>query len=717
MGLRALVHRVRSILPEGRPLPEQAWRSRHNFIVSLLWIHVPIVLIFALAQGFGLEHGLLEMSAVVAPAILATWEAGGEHSRKIRASLAGLGLITSSAVLTHLSGGYIEMHFHFFVVIAILSLYQDWVLFLLAILYVAAHHGIVGVLDPTSVYNHPDAIAHPWKWAGIHAFFVLCASAAGVILWRHNEDARARSEQILTSAGEGIVGLDREGRVTFVNPSASQMTGYAAQELVGRDIHSVLRHRDPAGVGGERLDCALYAGSRAEIGNEDLFGRRDASQFTADWTSTPLLERGAHTGSVLTFRDVSDRKRREDELRTTSSLLSATLESTADGILVVDTAGKITSLNRRFAQMWRIPDEILAAKNDDQAIEFVLSQLKDPQAFVAKVRELYANHEAESFDTLEFKDGRTFERYSKPQRVDGRPVGRVWSFRDVTEQRRAEQQERRSLERAQEIERLQELNKFKSSFINMAAHELGTPLTPIRVQLHMLRERAADHLQNGERKAVDVIDRNVTRLAQFVQDMLEAARLQSGRIELRKTPAEMRIVLQEAFDTYQGAAQNAGITLALDAPESLPIEGDPNRLLQVVYNLVSNAIKFTPENGRVTISARSAGTEVVVRVKDTGTGLSPRQISRLFEPFSQVHDASIKSFGGTGLGLYLSRGIVELHGGRIWCESDGPGHGSTFSFAVPVLGPPDAPSPRTPPVHVESPTIIPPPADRVASAT
>ena len=119
------------------------------------------------------------------------------------------------------------------------------------------------------------------------------------------------------------------------------------------------------------------------------------------------------------MRDITERRRVEDDLRGTLSLLSATLESTTDGILVVDPEGHIVSLNRRFATMWRIPQSVLDSRDDDQAIAFVLSQLRDPDAFVAKVREVYGQPDSESFDVLEFKDGRVFERYSMPRRIDG----------------------------------------------------------------------------------------------------------------------------------------------------------------------------------------------------------------------------------------------------------------------------------------------------------
>src|SRR5438874_8317611 len=134
----------------------------------------------------------------------------------------------------------------------------------------------------------------------------------------------------------------------------------------------------------------------------------------------------------------ADRERAERDLRETLSLLNATFEATADGILVVDLAGHILSFNRKFAELWRIPDSILETKDAPQAIAFVLEQLADPQAFLNKVRDLYARPDASSFDVLTFKDGRIFERLSQPQRIGDKSLGRVWSFRDVTEAKRAE---------------------------------------------------------------------------------------------------------------------------------------------------------------------------------------------------------------------------------------------------------------------------------------
>ncbi|HUF53220.1 MAG TPA: EAL domain-containing protein [Dehalococcoidia bacterium] len=329
-----------------------------------------------------------------------------------------------------MSQGLIEMHFHFFIMLSVIALYQEWVPFLLSIVYVLIHHGLGGVIDPESVFNHPDALSNPWKWAAIHAGFVASACVVYVVSWRLNEAARDHAHTILNAAGEGIIGVDTEGRILFANPAAETITGYGSESLLGRPVTEIIQVPD------QGFENATSLGN---VSTEGRVERADGTVVPADLVQTNIVNRGNKRGSVWTLRDITDRKHREDELRSTFSLLTATLESTADGILVVDHEGSIVSFNTRFAEMWRIPEAVLASRDDSLALQHVLAQLQDPDAFLARVNELYETPGIDSHDFLSFRDGRVFERHSRPQRVDGVVVGRVWSFRDITEARRAQQ--------------------------------------------------------------------------------------------------------------------------------------------------------------------------------------------------------------------------------------------------------------------------------------
>ncbi len=273
----------------------------------MLWVQAVALTAFALATGNDGGHSVFEGSVVAAMALGAT---STRLSRTLRALIASLGLVTSAAVLTHLSGGYIEMHFHFFVMLGVIALYQSWVPFLGAITYVALHHGIVGVLDPRSVYNHPAAIASPWTWAFIHAGFVLAASVAMIVTWRAHETSQAYTELILDSTVDGICGVDATGVITFMNPSGARILGWTRGELVGRPIQDVLLPRAPDGTLARFEASVIYSActdGQARDLKAQVFLRRDGSSVPVDYIATPFRQGDRIAGTLITFRDISDR--------------------------------------------------------------------------------------------------------------------------------------------------------------------------------------------------------------------------------------------------------------------------------------------------------------------------------------------------------------------------------------------------------------------------
>src|SRR3989454_3901314 len=246
-----------------------------------------------------------------------------------------------------------------------------------------------------------------------------------------------RFRALVEHASDVITLLGPDGTVLYASQSTQPVLGYGATENVGRSAFELV-HPD------DRTQALELFGELMQrpghlVKTELRALHKDGSWRHLEAVGVNRLDDPVIGAIVVNYRDITDRQRAERDLRETLSLLNATFESTAEGILVVDLAGRIVSFNRTFAELWRIPDSILEAKDDAQTIAFVLEQLADPQGFLNKVRELYARPDASSFDVLTFKDGRTFERLSEPQRIAGKSVGRVWSFRDVTESKRAEQ--------------------------------------------------------------------------------------------------------------------------------------------------------------------------------------------------------------------------------------------------------------------------------------
>lgn len=244
---------------------------------------------------------------------------------------------------------------------------------------------------------------------------------------------------LLDNVQETVIACDINGRILYWNRAATSMYGWQAEEVIGKRIFDVVTpepSRDEAWK--QFLRWRTEEGTRRVSESKEV--RRDGTTFLASVTLSPLTNlSGERIGFVGLTRDLTHERRAQDELNRSLSLLQATLQSTADGILVVDLEGKITAWNERFASMWRIDEKILRSGEDDRALEAAISQLVDPEGFIARVRELYAAPEEESHDLIECVDGRVFERTSRPQRLNGRAIGRVWSFRDVTEHRRAAQ--------------------------------------------------------------------------------------------------------------------------------------------------------------------------------------------------------------------------------------------------------------------------------------
>jgi PAS domain S-box-containing protein len=250
---------------------------------------------------------------------------------------------------------------------------------------------------------------------------------------RENEK---RYRLLVERMSDGLAIYDENGLNTYNNDRFCQMLGYSSDEILGRPVSDFLDEAQVKIV--EEQIGKRKMGKREPYELE--WTRKDGEKISTIISPSPILDdEDRYGGAFAVVTDISELKKTQKELEESLSLFSATLDSTADGILVVDREGKIVSFNNRFVEMWRISDSIIETGESDQAVAFVLDQLKDPESFLKKVRELYSRPDDESFDVLEFKDERIFERYSQPQMIKGKSVGRVWSFRDVTDRKQAEE--------------------------------------------------------------------------------------------------------------------------------------------------------------------------------------------------------------------------------------------------------------------------------------
>jgi diguanylate cyclase (GGDEF)-like protein/PAS domain S-box-containing protein len=324
----AWLGRLRNALPEGRTLPDKVWRRRHRAMLTLLWLHAAGLAIFALAQGFGVLHSLQEGAVIATIAVAATL--AGDRKR-MAATLVSLGLITSSAVLVHIWGGVIEAHFHFFVMIVLLSLYEDWLPFLVAAAYVVLHHGVAGAIDPHSVYNHADAVAHPWKWAAIHGLFVTGAGVGSVVAWRLNEEVRGETEQAYQRARESeerfrsafenapigmalaSVAPGEMGRYLQVNAAMAEFTGYSREELLSLSGPEIT-HPDDVAAGIEATR-RLVDGELETATLDKRYTHADGRTISALVKISLVWDAsGDPVHAVVQVQDVTEQKRAEAQL-------------------------------------------------------------------------------------------------------------------------------------------------------------------------------------------------------------------------------------------------------------------------------------------------------------------------------------------------------------------------------------------------------------------
>ncbi|MDB4962917.1 MAG: Signal transduction histidine kinase CheA [Myxococcales bacterium] len=351
------------------------------------------------------------------------------------------------------------------------------------------------------------------------------------------------------------------------------------------------------------------------------------------------------------------------------SLVRAAIDSTADGILVIDLAGKVRLYNAQFCEMWKIQPAFLEGQDDYRLLEYVLSQLDDPSEFLRRVRDLYAQPDLESFDQIKFKDGRFIERLSKPQRVGQEIVGRVWSFRDVTQRRLAENA-------------LRDAIRVRDEFLSIASHELYTPIHSLMLALQMLSPNE-DHPPTPPEIAARMTElaiRQVQRLSKLVGSLLDVTRVDAGTLKLTPERFDVGSMVTEVAERFTADLVRSGSELVLDVPPGIEGSWDRSRIEQVVTNLLSNAIKFglgKPIEVTVRRAKDRSGYCAILSVTDHGIGIPPDQLRAVFERFVRAVPAD--HYGGLGLGLYVCRKIVEAHGGALAAASR-VGEGSTFTM-------------------------------------
>lgn len=498
------------------------------------------------------------------------------------------------------------------------------------------------------------------------------------------EEAKAHLSAIVATTKDAIISKDLDGIITSWNRGAERMFGYSAEEVIGKPITLLIPpdHIDEEAMILDRI----RQGEVINKGFETVRKRKDGSLIDVSLTISPVRNAsGQIVGASKIARDITDRKQAEVAVQTSEVRYRRLFESAKDGILILDArTGKIIDANPFMTELLGYSHGHFVGKE-----LWEIGLFKEKSENQAAFRELqeqgYIRYDHLPLKTN--KDEQTeVEFVSNVYQVDHRLVAQC-NIRDISERSRLE---RKTHEQAAA---LADLHRRKDEFLAMLSHELRNPLAPISNAVQLLRLQSnEDQLQLQART---IIERQVGQLKHLIDDLLEVSRITTGRVQLHRERVAIHGIVDRAVETARPLIEQRGHELTVSVPpQPIWLYADAARLEQVVVNLLNNAAKYTEESGHIWLTVQQEGDEAVLRVRDSGVGIAPELLPRIFDLFTQAERSLARSEGGLGIGLALVQRLVELHQGRVEAHSS-LGRGSEFVVRLPVVL---SPAPQPPPV-------------------
>ena len=495
---------------------------------------------------------------------------------------------------------------------------------------------------------------------------------------------------ILDTMSEALLVIGPNHTIEQVNKATLDLLGFKKSDLEGQSIRRILP--DLESWEGLLKRVIIPLKERKFIrGFEIDFITKDGKKIPTSFSGTSLVEKGHLLGIIGLARDIRETKKLINSLIAERNKLSVALGEIVDGVFAVDREGRIILFNPALERMLQIGEDEVLGKN---ANEVIFANEREKRILIS---DLLAKGSAHEDKVISVKNNvRMLKR-------DGSPI-----YVDLTSSTIAESEEINlgAIITAHDVSKEHDLEEMKIDFVSMAAHELRTPLTAIRGYLSVLREELQGKIDEEKVSFLDKAFISSSQLASLIENLLSVSRIERGRMKIEKNPVIWEELVSEIVMTYNDQARQKGISLTfIKYKEKIPkVLVDRFRMGEVLSNLIGNAINYTNPGGKVTVSTELRGDGVVTHVEDTGQGVPESAIPKLFTKFFRVSGVLEQGSKGTGLGLYISKAIVEMHNGRIWAKSV-LGEGSTFSFSLP-LGKSDSTHDQESQVAVQAESIV-----------
>ncbi|KAF0206904.1 MAG: two-component hybrid sensor and [Actinobacteria bacterium] len=445
---------------------------------------------------------------------------------------------------------------------------------------------------------------------------------------------------LMATTGEGLVAIGPDGDIRVFNETAEEMLGKNRGEVVGK-LYTVLEQ--------PKIEAVIEHLLRPRAHKEPRIVRVMVDERVLSATVAPYDCSGSRA-AVVTIRD-------DSALESYRRRAEAILASTGDGLIVFDPEDIVTYMNPAAITLAGLnPKQFLGKRSHLwQMLSMTPEDSFDPPVDGSQVREV----------RLEDPEHRILDVRTDPVLDEsGGYLGFVATLHDVTAER--------------------DVGQMKNEFVSTVSHELRTPLTSIKGYIDLILDGEAGEINEIQREFLSIVKQNSDRLVELINDMLDISRIESGRIHLKIQPLEMADLIAGAVDTFQAVADQSGHKIIAKAPMDLPkAAGDRDRVGQVLMNFMSNAIKYSPEGGSVTVAAKADGDMVTVSISDQGIGIAKDDQAKLFTKFYRVDSSLTREIGGTGLGLSICKSIIDLLGGKVGVKSSA-GKGSTFWFSLPM---------------------------------